>query len=220
MTLTLYEHPFASYCWKVLIALEELGLPFERQPVEDDGDRARLAERWPMASIPVLVDDVAGLTLPESTAIIEYLDALDGLARLVPADPAEALQVRLWDRIADGYVMTPMQKIVGDALRPDGRGDPQGVDEARAALDRAYALLDARLARGGWLARETFSMADCAAAPSLYYARVVHRWDEQRLAHLTRYFGVLTSRPSVAGVIDHARPWRSVFPLPWPDYAA
>jgi glutathione S-transferase len=220
MTLTLYEHPFASYCWKVLIALDELGLPFERQPVEDEDDRARLAERWPMASIPVLVDDVTGVTLPESTAIIEYLDTLDGLARLIPSDPAEALQVRLWDRIADGYVMTPMQKIVGDALRPEGRGDAHGVDEARDALDRAYVLLDSRLARGGWLARDSFSMADCAAAPSLYYARVVHRWDEQRLAHLTRYFGELTARPSVARVIDHARPWRAVFPLPWPDHAA
>jgi glutathione S-transferase len=219
MTLTLHEHPFAAYCWKALIALDELGLPFERQIVEDEAARARLAELWPMASIPVLVDDAAGLMLPESTAIIEYLDALGEQPRLVPADPAEALQARLWDRIVDGHVMTPVQKIVGDNLRPEGLGDQAGVDDARADLDRAYALLDAQLAGGGWMAGRTFTVADCAAAPALHYARVVHRWDEELLTGLTRYFTELTARPSVARVIDGARPWRSVFPLPWPDYA-
>ena len=139
MTLTLHEHPFASYCWKALIALDELGLPFERHLIEDAEARARLAELWPMASIPVLVDDAAGLVLPESTAIIEYLDGLAASPRLIPAEPAAALQARLWDRISDGYVMTPMQKIVADSLRPEGRGDAQGVDEARATLDGAYA---------------------------------------------------------------------------------
>jgi glutathione S-transferase len=219
MTLTLHEHPFASYCWKALIALDELGLPFERQVVEDAAARERLAELWPLASIPVLVDDATGMTLPESTAIIEYLDGLSGSPLLIPADPAEALQARLWDRISDGHVMTPMQKIVGDSLRPEGRRDPHGVDEARADLDRAYALLDAHLAGGGWLAGPAFTLADCAAAPALFYARVVHRWDETGLGNLTRYLTALMARPSIARVIDDARPWRAVFPLPWPDYA-
>jgi glutathione S-transferase len=135
-------------------------------------------------------------------------------------DPAAALQARLWDRIVDGHVMTPMQKIVGDSLRPQGRGDPEGVGDAHAALERAYAVLDAHLARGGgWIAGAAFTLADCAAAPALHYARVVHRWDERRLSSLTSYFSALTARPSVAGVIDGARAWRSVFPLPWPDYA-
>jgi glutathione S-transferase len=218
MTLTLHEHPFAAYCWKALIALDELGLPFERQLVKDEDARARLAELWPMASIPVLVDDVAGLTLPESTAIVEYLDGLGTGPRLVPADPAEALQARLWDRIVDGYVMTPMQKIVGDNLRPEGRGDPEGVDEARATLDRAYALLDTHLTGGGWVAGAAFTLADCAAAPALHYGRVVQRWDEKRLSNLTRYFTDLMARPSVVRVVDDAREWRAVFPLPWPDY--
>jgi glutathione S-transferase len=219
MTLTLHEHPFAAYCWKALIALDELGLPFERRLVEDADARARLAELWPMASIPVLVDDAADLTLPESTAIIEYLDGLGDSPCLIPADPAEALQARLWDRIVDGHVMTPMQKIVGDSLRPAGRGDPEGVVEARATLDRAYALLDTHLASGGWAAGAAFTLADCAAAPALHYARVVHRWDERRLSGLTRYFTELTARPSVVRVIDGARAWREIFPLPWPDYA-
>jgi glutathione S-transferase len=115
--------------------------------------------------------------------------------------------------------MTPMQKIVGDSLRPEGRSDPEGVDQARATLDRAYALLDAQLVADGWLAGPQFTLADCAAAPALHYARVVHRWDEEGLRALTRYFSKLTSRPSVARVIDDAREYRHVFPLPWPDYA-
>jgi glutathione S-transferase len=219
MTLILHEHPFAAYCWKALIALDELGLPFDRHFVGDAGDRARLAELWPMASIPVLVDDAAGVTLPESTAIVEYLDTLADAPRLVPDDPARALQARLWDRVVDGYVMTPMQKIVGDSLRPEDQSDRYGLDEARGTLDRAYALLDAQLADGGWLAGPAFTLADCAAAPALHYARVVHRWDEEGLPALTPYFAELTARPSVARVIGTARDYRHLFPLPWPDYA-
>lgn len=219
MTLTLHEHPFASCCWKALIALYERDVPFERHFVGDTADRARLAELWPLASIPVLVDERAGLTLPESTAIVEYLDGHGDSPPLVPAEPDAALRARLWDRLLDGHVMTPMQKIVGDSLRPEGRGDAQGVGEARAQLDRAYALLDSRLPETGWLAGPIFTLADCSAAPALYYARVVHRWSEDDHPALTRYFAALTSRPSVARVVDEAREFRSVFPLPWPDYA-
>jgi glutathione S-transferase len=219
MTLTLHEHPFAAYCWKALIALYERHVPFERHFVGDADDRARLAELWPMASIPVLIDDAAGLTLPESTTIVEYLDAFGDAQALVPAEPAAALQVRLWDRIIDGHVMTPMGKIVRDNLRPEGRGDPEGVAEAHSALDRAYGLLDAHLAASTWVAGPTFTMADCAAAPALHYARIVHRWDEDGLTDLTRYFASLIARPSVARVVEEAREYRHGFPLPWPDYA-
>ncbi len=170
MTLILHEHPFASYCWKALIALYERDLPFERRFVGDEKDRARLAELWPMTTIPVLVDDAAGITLPESTTIVEYLDGVGDAPALVPADPAEALQARLWDRVIDGHVATPMQKIVGDSLRPEGRGDPEGVAAAHATLERAYALLDTHLTGGGWAAGPAFTLADCAAAPALFYA--------------------------------------------------
>jgi glutathione S-transferase len=219
MTLTLHEHPFAAYCWKALVALYERDVPFERHFVGDEADRARLAELWPMASIPVLVDDAAGLTLPESTTIVEYLDGHGDAPPLVPAEPEAALQARLWDRVIDGPVATPMQKIVGDSLRPEGRGDPEGVAQAHAELDRVYALLDAHLAGDGWAAGPAFTVADCAAAPALHYGYVVHRWDEQGLPSLTRYFAALTARPSVARVIDEAREYRELFPLPWPDYA-
>lgn len=218
MTLTLHEHPFAAYCWKALIALYERDVPFERRQVDDEADRARLAELWPLASIPVLVDDVAAITLPESTTIVEYLDRFGDAPPLIPAEPEAALRARLWDRVIDGNVATPMQKIVLDALRPEGRGDPEGIVEARARLDRAYPLLDRQLRGEAWLAGPEFSLADCAAGPALHYARVVHRWDEAGLPDLTRYYLALTARPSVARVIDEARPFRAVFPLPWPDY--
>jgi glutathione S-transferase len=207
MTVTLYEHPFASYCWKVLIALYERDVPFERVLVED---RAALAEIWPLATIPVLVD--GDLVLPESTAIVEHLGGL------VPDDPVGARDARLWDRLCDGHVMTPMQKIVADGLRAPGQEDPTGVADARAQLDRAYALLDGHLADAdAWIAGDAFGLADCAAAPALFYARVVHRWDEREHPRLTRYFARVRARPSVARVIDEARPYRPLFPLPWPD---
>jgi glutathione S-transferase len=217
MTLTLHEHPFAAYCWKALIALYERDVAFERHFVGDADDRARLAELWPLGSIPVLVDEVAALTLPESTVIVEYLDARGEAARLVPDDPAAALQARLWDRVIDGHVMTPMQKIVGDSLRPDDERDPRGVAEARATLERAYALLDTQLAVQEWLAGPRFTLADCAAAPALHYTRVIHRWDDDALTHLTAYVERLMARPSVARVVDEAREYRHLFPLPWPD---
>jgi glutathione S-transferase len=147
--------------------------------------------------------------LGESTAIVEYL-----APALVPG-----LDARLWDRVIDGQVMTPMQKIVADSLRPEGSRDPYGVDDARATLDRAYALLDDRLG-AGWLTGPEFTLADCAAAPALFYAYVVHRWDEATHPALTSYFERLSVRPSVARVIDEARPYREIFPLGWPAHVS
>lgn len=219
MTLTLHEHPFAAYCWKPLVAAYERGVPFERHQIDDEADRAKLAELWPMASIPVLVDDANGLALPESTIVVEYLDRFGEAPPLIPYDPDAALRARLWDRIVDGHVATPMQKIVGDALRPEDARDPHGVEAARAELDRIYPVLDARLRESEWLAGPDFTLADCAAVPALHYARVLRRWDEASLPDLTRYFAALTARPSAARVIDEARPFREFFPLPWPEYA-
>ncbi len=220
MTLVLHEHPFAAYCWKPLIALHERQVPFERHFVGGEEDRAELAKLWPPASIPVLRDEAAGITVPESTTIVEYLDAFGDAPPLIPPDPSAACAARLWDRVIDGQVATPMQKIVADALRPEADRDPFGVAEAHATLDATYALLDQQLADQTWLAGNTITLADCAAAPALHYAYVLNRWDEDRLANLTRYFKTLTSHPSVARVIDDARPFRDHFPLPWPDYAS
>jgi glutathione S-transferase len=220
MTLTLHEHPFAAYCWKPLIALYERDVPFERHFVGGEGDRAELAKLWPPASIPVLRDEEAGETVPESTTIVEYLDEFGDAPPLVPTDLAAARTVRLWDRVMDGRVMTPMQKIVADALRPEESVDPFGVAEARAGLDASYELLDSRLVGETWLAGPTFTLADCAAAPALHYAYVVNRWNEAGFPDLTRYFSALMAHSSVARVVDEAREYRALFPLPWPVYVA
>jgi glutathione S-transferase len=217
MNLVLLQHPFASYCQKVLIALYELELPFTSHQVDGAEGREALAALWPMASIPVLRDEDAGLTLPESTTIVEYVDGLAGGGRLIPADPADALQARLWDRFFDGHVSTPMQKIVGDRLRPEGRADPEGVAQARAELDAAYGVLDDRVAARPWAVGEAFTLADCAAAPALFYTRAVHRWDESAQRNVTRYFRDLMARPSIRRVVDEARPLRELFPHPWPE---
>jgi glutathione S-transferase len=216
--LVLHEHPFAAYCWKPLIALYELELPFERHIVTDEASRRELAKIWPLAKIPVLRDETADLVLPESTTIIEYLGALASGDRpgLIPDDTADALQARFWDRFHDQYIANPMQKIVGDTLRPEGGEDPEGVAEARRILDTAYPVLDAQLSRNAWAAGAAFTLADCAAAPALFYARVVHRWDEDAQPNITRYYRDLIHRPSVARVIDEARPYRDLFPMTWP----
>ena len=217
MTLVLYQHPFASYCQKVLIALYELDLPFDSPLVDGAEGRAELARLWPMASIPVLRDEDADLTLPESTTIIEYLDSLAANGPvLVQADAGDALQARLWDRFADQYLSTPMQKIVGDVLRPEGRDDPEGVDEARHQLDSAYGVLDARLADRLWAGGATFTMADCATFPPLFYLRAIHRWNTGAHPNITRYYRDLLARSTITRVVEEARPFRDYFPLPWP----
>lgn len=216
--LVLHQHPFASFCQKPLVALYELGLPFETHLVTDEASRRELAALWPLEKIPVLRDETADLMLPESTTIIEYLDSLapDG-PRLVPTDRAAALQARLWDRFHDQYIAAPMQKIVGDNLRPEGRNDLQGVAEARQTLETAYRILEAQLAyTGAWTAGPGFTLADCGAAPALFYARAVHRWNEREQANITRYYRELMHRPSVSRVIEEARPYRELFPLAWP----
>lgn len=218
MSLILHEHPFASYCWKALIALYEREVPFVPQKVEDQPDRERLAELWPMAGMPILVDEEADRVVPESSIVIEYLDRFGDAPPMVPSDTEESLLARLWDRTFDAHVMTPMQKIVADSLRPEGGTDPVGVQEARASLDQAYRMLEGHLTGREWAAGGRFTIADCSAAPSLFYARAVHRWDEESLVALTAYYEGLEAQPSVARVIEEAREYRALFPLPWPDY--
>jgi glutathione S-transferase len=215
MALVLYAHPFASYCWKVLIALYENDTPFEYRMVDDPRNFAELAALWPLKKFPVLVDGAA--TLIESSVIIEYLQLRHpGPVQLIPGSAEAALQARFMDRCFDNYVMTPMQKVVGDALRaPDAR-DPHGVAEAWGQLGQAYAWLESVLGDRTWATGETFSLADCAAAPSLFYADWVHEI-EPGFARLRTYRARLLARPSIARVIDAARPYRTLFPLGAPQ---
>ena len=219
MTLTLHYHPFSSFCQKVLVALYEREVPFEGVIVDpsDPLQKAGFERLWPMGKFPVLRDEARGVTMPESSLIVEYLDRVHpGPPPMVPADPDAALEARLWDRFFDNYVEHPLQKVVGDRFRPDGGHDPHGVEEARALLGRAYDLLEASLGDGGtWIAGEAFTVADCGAAPALFYANMVHSFAGR--PRLEAYYDRLRSRPSFVRAVDEAREFRPFFPLPWPE---
>ncbi len=213
MALTLHYHPLSSYCWKALIALHETGAPFEPKMVDlGDGDAsAAFRALWPTGKIPLLQHD--GRVVPETSIMIEYLDRLHpGAAPLIPADPDEALATRLWDRLFDNYVMTPMQQIVAQHLRPQGSRDEAAVEAAQAQLAMAYDMIDARMKGRVWAGAARFSLADCAAAPSLFYAATLRPFPEGRDA-LAAYFERLVERPSVRRVIEGARPWFGYYPL-------
>ncbi|MCW3848361.1 glutathione S-transferase family protein [Sphingomonas sp. LB-2] len=216
MTLTLYSHPFSSYCQKVLTALWERELPFTYRNVEEPGVGEELAKLWPIGKFPVLVDD--GRTVAETSIIIEYLDLHHGEARrMVPADPEAALEVRFMDRFFDLHVMNAMSGPVFEALRAE-KADRKGeaMEKARAALDTAYAWLEERLSGRSWAAGEDFSMADCAAGPSLFYADWVHPIGEQ-FPTVRAYRAKLLVRPSFARAVEEGRKYRHYFPLGAPD---
>ena len=213
--LTLYSHPFSSYCQKVLIALWENDIDFAYRHLEEPGAGEEMAALWPIGKFPVLVDDAR--TIVESSIIIEYLDTVHrGPVRLIPDDPAAALEVRFMDRFFDNYVMTEMQKPVSEALREEGARKDIALAEAAPALDKAYAWLEARLAGRTWAAGEAFSMADCAAAPSLFYADWVRRIGDQ-FPNVRAYRTRLLQHPSVARAVEEGRPYRGYFPLGAPD---
>ena len=211
MPPTLLLHPLASYCHKVLIALYEREVPFVPQHVDlaDPASAADLLAAWPIGKIPLLRD--GDRVVPETSIIIEHLDRRHPGPPLVPADPAEALEARLWDRFFDLYVSTPIQKIVVDRIRPDGARDPHGVAEARGTLRTAYGQLEARMASRTWAIGDRFTLADCAAAPALFYAECVAPFSGTHPA-AGRYLERLVARPSYARTLEEARPWFRDFP--------
>ncbi|MGF7151059.1 glutathione S-transferase [Sphingomonas zeicaulis] len=213
--LTLYYHPLSSYCWKALVALNEHGVDYGLRQV-DPGDAAvgaELAALWPMQRFPVLVDAAHDVVLPETSIIIEYVTTRHpGAFAAIPADRDAALEVRLLDRLFDNDVMTPMQQVVFEHLRPEPERDAADIARARAALRRAYDMLEARLAGRAWAAGDAFTMVDCAAMPSLHYAdkveafRATHPW-------LGDYLARLEARPSVVPVLAAAAPYAHFFPV-------
>ncbi len=215
--MKLYAHPFSSYCQKALVALYENATPFEWRVLSSDNEPA-LAEhaaRWPLRRMPVLVDGER--TVVEASVIVEYLDLHHpGPVRMLPADPRAALEVRTLDRVFDNYVMTPMQKIVFDVICAPEDRDPHGVAGARRLLDAAYAWLDGQLAGRTWATGEAFSLADCAAAPALFYADWVYPIGGAH-RELKAYRQRLLARPSFARAVDEARPYRKLFPPGAPD---
>jgi glutathione S-transferase len=182
--LTLHFHPLASFCWKALIALYENDTPFAPNMVDlgNAAERAALLKLWPIGKFPVLRDDARDQTVPESSIIIEYLDRhYPGRTQFIPADPDLAWQTRLRDRFYDLYLHLPMQKIMGDRLRPETK-DPHGVEEARGQLRTSYRMIEAQMSAGTWAMGEAFGLADCAAMPALFYGNMVEPFGD---AHKT-----------------------------------
>ncbi len=213
MSFKLYYHPLSSFCQKVLIALYENDIAFDGEiaDVVSPEGRAAFVKIWPIVKFPVLRDKAAGRIVPESSIIIEYLQHhAPCKTTLVPADSDRAHEVRLWDRFFDLHVNVPMQKAIGDRRRPDGQRDPFGVSEARDALVTAYCVLDTTLAGRRWAAGEEFSMADCAAAPALFYANMIVPFAGH--AQVAAYFARLRQRPSYARVGREAEPYLQLVP--------
>ncbi len=214
--MKLYAHPFSSYSQKALIAFYENETPFEFLSVEDRRALKDLATLWPIRRFPLLIDGEH--TVMEATSIIEHLAVHHpGPVRLIPADPAAAAEVRMLDRIFDNYVNRPQQDIIFEVIRPKrANRDPHGVARSREMLQTIYAWLDQQMAGREWAAGDDFTMADCAAAPALFYAD----WTEEIPAELTTlkaYRARLLARPSVARCVEDARPFRPYFPLGAPD---
>ena len=215
MPLTLYAHPFSSYCQKVLIALWEKEIAFTYRHLEEPGAGEELAALWPIGRFPVLVD--GDRTIAETSIIIEYLDQHHaGSVRLLPDDPEMALETRFMDRFFDNYVMTPMQGPVIEALRPQSDRSEEAMAKACATLDTAYAWLEQRLTGRTWATGADFTLADCAAAPSLFYADWIHPINAA-FPRLRDYRAQLLARPSFARAVEEARPYRGYFPLGAPD---
>ena len=220
MALKLYFHPLSSFCWKVLIALYEHDTPFTPQIVDlgNAAESAAFKAVWPIRKFPVLRDEANDRTIPESSMIIEYLDLHHpGRTPLVPADAALAVQARLQDRIFDLYLNVPVGKVVTDRLRPAGANDPHGVAEAKATIRAALGVVEADLstrnpAQGAWAVGDTFSLADCAAAPALFYANKVVPFETSH-RHTMAYLDRLKQRPSIARVIEEAQPYMKFFPV-------
>jgi glutathione S-transferase len=215
MSLTLYYHPLASFCWKALIAFYENDTPFNGVVVDlgDEQSRSDFLKVWPIGKFPVLRDEACGQTVAEATVMIEYLDAhYPGDTRFLPANPDGAWRARMWDRVFDHYIHEPMQKIVTDRLRPAGRDDPFGVEHAANQIRETYGLMETEIGSKPWAMGDDFSLVDCAAAPALFYADVVVPLSEGHKS-ISAYLDRLMARPSFARVLKEAEPYFSNFPM-------
>lgn len=218
MVMDYFGHPFSSYSWKGEIALIEKGAHYRFRQVGDDQPEtmAELHAAWPVGQFPLLKHGETMLF--EASIIIEYLDQqLPGGPRLIPADPAAALEVRWLDRVFDNHLQARFQAVVGEYLPfITAQPDPMRIERARGLLEKAYAWLEPRLDKTEWATAHGFSLADCAAAPALFYADWVHPI-AARYAEVQAYRARLLARPSVMQCVEAARPYRSYFPLGAPD---
>jgi glutathione S-transferase len=213
MSLHLFLHPLSSFCHKALIAFYENDIPFTPRLLSPDepATGAEFQKLWPTGKFPLLRDEARGRTVAETSVIIEYLQLFyPGKVQLIPTDPDLACEVRTWDRVFDAYIHVPMQKIVADALRPEGSRDPFGVQQAREQLLKGYAMVEAALGERSWIVGDSFTLADCAASPALFYAdTIVPITTSKTVAYLNR----LLSRPAYARALAEAEPFFPMYPL-------
>jgi glutathione S-transferase len=221
MSLALYFHPLASFCWKVLIALYENDTPFTSHVVDllDERERAAFLKVSPFGKFPVIQDGERGHTVLESTIIIDYLaQHRPGRTALLPQDPDRALGARYWDRFYDFYVHEPMQKVVADRRRAPNPRDPYGVQQAKAQLETSYTIIESEMAGKTWALGDEFTLAECSALPALYYGNRVHPFGAH--AATAAYLERLLARPSVSRVIREAAPYFNLFPEDKPTLIA
>jgi glutathione S-transferase len=214
MSLKLYFHPLSSFCQKVLTALYENETPFEPHIVDlfDAVSAAAFKKIWPIGKFPVLRDEAKDRTVPESSIIIEYLaQHYPGKVQLVPTDVEVARQTRLRDRFFDLYVNVPMQKVVTDKLRPAGSNDSYGVQEAKNLLQTAIGMIDQDMTAKTWVMGDAFTMADCAAAPPLFYANMLMPFGDTH-KNAAAYLRRLMDRPSFARAVKEAQPYLKLMP--------
>jgi glutathione S-transferase len=216
MALTLYFHPLSSFCQKALIALYENGTPFRPQKVDlmDEKESAAFKQIWPVGKFPVLRDEKNGKTIPESTSIIEYLaQHYPGSVQPVPKDGEQALTVRAQERFYDLNVHLLTQKVITDRLRPAGQNDKFGVEHARVLLQTALGIIDKDMAKKTWAAGDAFSMADCAAAPTLFYYNRAVKPLAGSFDNVAAYLDRLVKRPSYARALKEAEPFLKYIPM-------
>jgi glutathione S-transferase len=214
MTLKLHYHPLSSYCHKVLIALYENETPFEPVFVDlgDAASRAAFLKVWPIGKFPVIEDTSRNWVVPESSIVIEYLQQhYPGKTRFIPGDADLARQVRMRDRFFDLHIHTPLQKVIGDALRAADKKDPYGVEQAISSMRLALRMVEEDIGSKTWLMGDAFTLADCSAAPALFYSnRIVPLATE--FPGTETYLKRLMERPSYARPLKEAEPYLHLVP--------
>ena len=202
--MKLYYAPLSTYCMKALAALHEKDVAFEPVFVNPMNDESWSAFKriWPIGKIPALeLDD--GRLLPEASIIAEYADRVGGgEPRLIPEDPDDALEVRLQDRLMDHYLNDQVVTMLFEGRKPTP--DPAVLEKASARLDAMYRVLARNLERRRWAAGDEISLADCAAAPGLFYAPRVHPFDDYPA--IGDYWARLSARPAFERVAAEAQP--------------
>jgi glutathione S-transferase len=209
--MKLYYNPLSTYCQKVMIAFNEKGIAYEPHVVDlmSAEGRASYEEINPFGKVPFFKPS-EDWQVPESTSIIEYLeDKFPNTPRLIPAGGGDAArQVRFMDRMADLYLNEPIVELQFQKIGFRAQDNDRAA-RARKFVSISYGYYDKRLAKQPWLCGESFTMADCAAIPALYYAQAVMPFDAH--SNIVAYWERARKRPSYAKVKAEFEPiWQGL----------